>query len=251
MPDFDTRRPQDQNVPNEPRIGLVANKLRTALMASRLRILFMGGGILLLVAGATVITQLLQDQFSGVSEDAIVIQGPALLPSEGGETTYADDLYPNSHIYVIDQDGTNEARSIPVAENVEGASMSPDGEKIAFLSLEFEHREDIGAVGVVDVYVMNPNGTNKTTITTNYPFLYMLRTVRGQVAWSPDSKRIAFPSYTQLADTSASAASASPASAAAEEINGIYVANASGWGSPSIIRDFPEEASPNEALPSD
>jgi hypothetical protein len=54
MPDFDTRRPQEQNVPNEPRIGLVANKLRTAFMATRLRALLIGGGILLFVVALPV-----------------------------------------------------------------------------------------------------------------------------------------------------------------------------------------------------
>ena len=54
MPDFDTRRPQEQNVPNEPGIGMVANKLRSALMASRLRALLMGGGILLFVVALPV-----------------------------------------------------------------------------------------------------------------------------------------------------------------------------------------------------
>jgi hypothetical protein len=54
MPDFDTRRPQEQSAPNEPRIGLVANKLRTALMATRLRALLMGGGILLFVVAVRV-----------------------------------------------------------------------------------------------------------------------------------------------------------------------------------------------------
>src|SRR3712207_2612065 len=55
MPDFDTRRPQGQNVPNEPRrIGLVANKLRSALMASRLRALLIGGGLLLFVVAVPV-----------------------------------------------------------------------------------------------------------------------------------------------------------------------------------------------------
>jgi hypothetical protein len=65
-----------------------------------------------------------QDQVSRVSEDAIVIQGPAV---------------PESHIYVIEQDGTNEARSIHAAQNEEGAVLSPDGEKIAFL-MHFQNR---------------------------------------------------------------------------------------------------------------
>src|SRR5215210_5406115 len=54
MPEFDTRRPQEQNVTNEPRRGLVANKLRSALMASRLRALLISGGLLLFVVAVPV-----------------------------------------------------------------------------------------------------------------------------------------------------------------------------------------------------
>src|SRR5919107_5185355 len=163
-----------------------------------------------LLAGCGVITHVLQDkvqdkvqdQISRVSEDAIVVQGPAVLPSEEGR------------IYVIDQDGTNEARSIPAAENKVGASLSPDGEKIAFLSIE--DIDPVSETGAVDVYVMDVDGTDKTKITTNNSSQDDLRTDHGQPVWSPDSERVAFTSYT-VADPIPSS-SVDPGSAHAEEV---------------------------------
>ena len=39
MPDFDTRKPQESNEPNRPRIPLIANRLSSLLSASKPRIL--------------------------------------------------------------------------------------------------------------------------------------------------------------------------------------------------------------------
>jgi hypothetical protein len=72
MPDFDTRRPRQQEEPSQLRIAsitnkirtmlvaaklrgaLIASKLRTTLLASRLRILLIGGGIYLFVVAVPV-----------------------------------------------------------------------------------------------------------------------------------------------------------------------------------------------------
>jgi TolB protein len=201
----------------------------------------------LLLAGCDVFTRYvqhevqdkIQDQNSRVSEDAIVIQGPAVLPSQGGDTTYPVDLIPESHIYVIEQDGTNEARSIHAAENEEGAVLSPDGEKIAFLSGEFDQDLDTGSI---DVYVMDVDGTDRTKITTSTSVQDDLRTDRGQPVWSPDSERVAFTSYTvanPIPDSSEDSGNEP-----VEEVNGIYVANASGLGDPSMISSSSGVGSP-------
>jgi TolB protein len=204
----------------------------------------------LLLAGCDVFTRYLQhevqdkvqDQNSAVSEDAIVVQRTAVLPSEastssGGGTTYTVDPTPDTFIYVIYQDGTNEARSIQAAENKAGAVLSPDGEKIAFL----KGSEDSD---VTDVYVMDVDGTDKTQISTSPAVQDALSTIRGQPVWSPDSERVAFTSYTVVETSTTASSSAESASAPAEEVNGIYVANASGLGGPSMISDLPGDAPP-------
>jgi TolB protein len=99
--------------------------------------------------------------------------------------------------------------------------------------------------GVIDVYVMDIDGTDKTKITPSTAYPNELRTIRGQPAWSPDSERAAFTSYT-VADT-ISTSTAEPSSAPAEEVSGIYVANASGRGDPSRIREFSNETPPAPA----
>jgi TolB protein len=199
----------------------------------RMMLLLLAAAVMaVLLAGCDVITHPLQDKVqnpvSPVPEDAIVVQ-PVGLPE-----SYS---YPASYIYVIGQDGTNEARSIHAAENEAGAVLSPDGKKIAFLSGELDKELD---TGVIDVYVMDIDGTDRTKITPRTAYPNELRTIRGQPAWSPDSERVAFTSDTVVDPPSTS--SAEPESA--EEVSGIYVANASGWGDPSRIRGFSSETTP-------
>lgn len=199
---------------------------------------------MLLLAGCDVFTRYLQhevqdkvqDQISRVSEDAIVVQRTAI-----GEQSYVDDSSPESYIYVIDRDDTNETRSIRAAENKAGAVLSPDGGKIAFVSGELD--KELGT-GVKDVYVMDADGTDKTQISTSPSVPDALTTIRGQPAWSPDSERVAFTSYTVADASTSSSASAEPGSAPAEEVNGIYVADASGRGDPSQIFEFRSETPP-------
>jgi dipeptidyl aminopeptidase/acylaminoacyl peptidase len=168
MPDFDTRRPQDQNVPNEPRNGLVANKLRTALMATRLRTLLMGGGSLLFVVAVPVGLLIyspswLGDQDPGSSQGSSQREvgssqqtsEPTDIASVGrcadkGSTVGQQEEAPrnevsnakiafvranlslNSDIYVIDEEGTHETRLAATQWTENGPAWSPDGEKIAF-----------------------------------------------------------------------------------------------------------------------
>ena len=55
MPDFDTRRPQDEgqggDAATRDRVASIANKVRTLLMANKLRAVSVGG-VLLVVAAA-------------------------------------------------------------------------------------------------------------------------------------------------------------------------------------------------------
>jgi hypothetical protein len=68
-----------------------------------------------------------QDQVSRrVSEDAIVVQRTAVINAEFNLDPI-NTILPNSYIYVIDQNGANEARSIHTAENKANAVLSPDG----------------------------------------------------------------------------------------------------------------------------
>ncbi|MBV9209780.1 MAG: PD40 domain-containing protein, partial [Acidobacteria bacterium] len=85
---------------------------------------------------------------------------------------------PNSfqQVYVMDADGSNQT---PLTTDVNGAYFarwSPDGSKIAFLSLR---------TGNYEIYVMNPDGSNQTRVTqtsvTDFDY-----------QWSPDGSKIIY-----------------------------------------------------------
>jgi Tol biopolymer transport system component len=131
-------------------------------------------------------------------------------------------------IYVINKDGTTEAH-LTHAENEDRAVLSPDGEKIAFV------RPSPPDPSITDIYVMDADGTDEIQITRNV-LPGISRILRGTPVWSPDSKRIAFISYTsESTDTSSST---DPETAPAAEMNGIYVANVDGRGV-CMIRKLP------------
>jgi Tol biopolymer transport system component len=131
-------------------------------------------------------------------------------------------------IYVINEDGTTEAH-LTHAENADRAVLSPDGEKIAFV------RPNPYYTSITDIYVMDADGTNEIQITRNVlPIIVTI--LRGNPVWSPDSKRIAFASYTL--ESTGTSSSTDPESAPAAVMNGIYVANVDGRGV-CMIRKLP------------
>jgi Tol biopolymer transport system component len=218
MPDFDTRRPQEQNLPNEPRIGLIANKLRSALMATRLRALLMGGGILLFVMAVLVglliySTSRLDDQPPFVLSYADDIWTMNIAGSDLQQLTATDELeestvdsqpawspdhqriaFVRSQEYEppSSESGSSETqnfiyvmnadgfwqRKLLDAASASGPTWSPDGERIAFSA-------DLSHEGTTSIYVMNSDGSGEPK---------RLSTGAGDLnpAWSPDGKEIAF-----------------------------------------------------------
>jgi Tol biopolymer transport system component len=90
-------------------------------------------------------------------------------------------------IYVVNPDGTRETRLTQTRERETNPVFSPDGEKIAFI--RGRDSEDVYQIEK-DIYVMNPDGTGERRLThvaagLTYPD-------SSQLAWSPDSEKIAF-----------------------------------------------------------
>ena len=117
-------------------------------------------------------------------------QRPVWLPG-GREIAFQSDRDGNEAIYVINVDGSNlrhltqvslkpPQQDFPQIPGLHGrVSWSPDGTRIAFYS------------GTGDIFVMNADGSNRTSLPygTGFEFLW------GAVpAWSPDGARIAFMS---------------------------------------------------------
>src|SRR5215210_641094 len=214
MPDFDTRKPQEQNAPNEPRTGLVVNKLRTTLLASRLRTLLIGGGIRLFVVAVPVglliysLSNHADPRFDSLSNHAD--PWSACAADRGSQQPFV--LSYAADIWTMDIDGSNRQQLTATGE-VNGSTVveaqpawSPNHKWIAFYRSHYVTTSGSAEPeGQSGIYVMNADGSCQTKL------------VGGDASdptWSPDGTKIAFskprPGY----------------------LSSIYVMNADGSGDP-------------------
>jgi len=119
------------------------------------------------------------------------------------------------HIYLMNADGTNQRRltnSSGVGET--DPDWSPDGLKIIY------SRRSNGGPADVDIFMVNPDGTNPVNLTNN-PFS------DGQAKWAPDGTKIVFTSLRNNAQN-------------------IYVMNADG-SNQAKLDSLPGDSSPSWA----
>jgi len=83
-------------------------------------------------------------------------------------------------IYVMDSDGKNQTRLTENKAHDKSPVWSPDGTKIAFVSMR-------GKDSKTQIYVMDSDGKNETRLTENESY-------DNSPTWSPDGKKIAFAS---------------------------------------------------------
>ena len=89
-------------------------------------------------------------------------------------------------IFVMNADGSNLTNITDHPAFEEFPSWSPDGKKIAFRGYrDNENLEVERPVGRVELYIMNPDGSNVERLTFNAGW-------EGTVSWSPDSKWIVY-----------------------------------------------------------
>ncbi len=97
----------------------------------------------------------------------------------------------NTNVYMVNRDGTGLAQMTLDRTSDFDPDWSPDGAKIVFASRAADTSGD-GAISLFDnasIFVMNADGSNLTQITVN--------TTEDQgPVWSPDSRHIAFVSWT-------------------------------------------------------
>jgi Tol biopolymer transport system component len=183
MPDFDTRRPQEQNVPNEPGIGMVANKLRSALMASRLRALLMGGGILLFVVALPVGVLIYSPSWLGAQDQGSSQRevGSSQQTSDEPADMALGSRCADKGSTVGQQDGVGNLLEMLAGLLAEARGEVSNG-KIAFLRRNAEDGAD------TDIYVIDEEGTHETRLTAT-------KWKEEGPTWSPDGEKIAFSRY--------------------------------------------------------
>ena len=230
MPDFDTRKPQESNEPNRPRIPLIANRqsrllgaskvrilaiastIRHSLLANKLRSLLLGAILLFVIAPALV--GLLIYSFGGFPHPqqearqvdprcwgSFVQSTQNSKPGDDSNDTQIVNGTPG--IYLLNPDGTGQEYL------TEGASFTwaPNGKKIAFVIQSSTSDSSASASDAdSDIYVRRTDGGDLTRL-TNTP-----DTDESTPDWSPDGTKIAFTSATLTRN------------------NDIYVMNADGSG---------------------
>ena len=99
--------------------------------------------------------------------------------AENGKIAFTSFRDGNGEIYVMNADGTGQARLTSNPAYDGEPAWSPNGSKIAFTSYRY---------GNSDIYVMNRDGTGQTRL-TNYT------AYDREPAWSPDGSKIVFVSW--------------------------------------------------------
>jgi len=119
-----------------------------------------------------------------LTSDTAINMNPTWSP-DGARIAFHKDLRNGNggYIYVMNADGTNQTPlTSGTAYYDQGPIWSPDSTKIAFIRSQKQANAQITVVGL---YVMNADGSN----------LIMLADMVGsfnEIAWSPDSQRIAY-----------------------------------------------------------
>ena len=90
-----------------------------------------------------------------------------------------------AQLFVADAGGGRERPLTAAEADAEGATWSPDGDRIAFSKRDPERESDDVTDAQTDIYVMNSDGTELTRLTE-------LPGVEIEPVWSPDGERIAF-----------------------------------------------------------
>jgi TolB protein len=108
----------------------------------------------------------------------------AAFPGANGKIAFASHRDGNWEIYVMNPDGSGQTRLTNNAATDTAPDWSPDGRKIAFMSTRDDpNPECLSGYCTNTIYVMNPDGTGQTRLTTRNSWF---------PAWSPDGKKIVF-----------------------------------------------------------
>src|SRR5215208_336727 len=179
MPDFDTRKPQESNEPNRPRIPLIANRLSRLLSASKPRIL---------TIASTILHSLMANKLRSLLLGAILLF--VIAPALVGLLIYSFGGFPHPQ---------QEARQVDprcwgsFAQSTENSKPGDDSNdtQIAFTRIIAGEPTASGPYATEsELYVMNADGTNETRL-TNTPEQYA-KILATSPDWSPDGKRIAY-----------------------------------------------------------
>lgn len=100
-----------------------------------------------------------------------------------GRIAFSSNSDGNCRLYAMNADGSGQTQLVE-SDGWRGALLSPNGQKIAFIS-QLDGEAD------TEIYVMNTDGSSKTRLTNNDSADFILN-------WSPDSLKVVFKSATDV-----------------------------------------------------
>jgi YD repeat-containing protein len=106
----------------------------------------------------------------------------SMLQAGGGKVVFSSNRDGHTQIYLMNADGSGQARLTSDGGNDDSPRWSPNGNKIIFQS-----DRDNPSTGYNDIYVMNSDGTGQTRLTTD-------PNDDSSASWSSDGSRIVFQS---------------------------------------------------------
>jgi beta-glucosidase len=171
----------DQTIPGNEPLQSPLPRLTPKKRPAWLRYLWISASFVILVLIGWVILTFVRQSFPALMlapAQATETATPSPTAFGGGTSwiAFSDEINGNRDVYIIKSDGSNKTRLTTNEGQDWNPVWSPDGKKIAFLSMRDGNSE---------IYIMNVDGSNVRRLTNN-------KSYEGYPSWSPDGQNLVF-----------------------------------------------------------